>query len=181
MCIMTLYFITGNKNKLIEAQHLIPSIKQLDIEVEEIQSNDPQSIIKHKLEQACKHSQETFFVEDTSVYFPALNMFPGPNIKWMVTDMGIEKIAELVHKYEDRTMIVKACIGLHVKGVLTFFEGTVTGTCVKPQGDGHGFTPMFQPEGHSITFAQMTPDQKSQVSHRSLAVNQMKTFLQKQE
>lgn len=138
-------------------------------------------MMKHKLEQACKHSSKTFFVEDTSVYFPVLQMFPGPNIKWMVKDMGIENIAKLIQKYDDKTMIVKACIGLQKDGELFYFDATVTGTCVLPKGEGHGFTPIFQPDGFDITFAQMTPEQKSQVSHRSLAVNQMKEFLSKED
>jgi inosine/xanthosine triphosphate pyrophosphatase family protein len=37
---MSIYFITGNKNKFEEARKIIPDLEQLDIDLIEIQSND---------------------------------------------------------------------------------------------------------------------------------------------
>ncbi|WP_370399634.1 RdgB/HAM1 family non-canonical purine NTP pyrophosphatase [Sulfitobacter sp. JB4-11] len=49
------------------------------------------------------------------------------------------------------------------------FAGTVEGTLVWPlRGKlGHGYDPMFQPNGHDITFAEMDADQKNAISHRA--------------
>ncbi|WP_299964724.1 RdgB/HAM1 family non-canonical purine NTP pyrophosphatase [uncultured Roseobacter sp.] len=49
------------------------------------------------------------------------------------------------------------------------FAGTVSGTLVWPiRGrTGHGYDPMFQPEGYDITFAEMDPAQKNRISHRA--------------
>ena len=49
------------------------------------------------------------------------------------------------------------------------FEGRVNGTLVWPMRGqiGHGYDPMFQPDGHDITFAEMDPDAKNSVSHRA--------------
>lgn len=49
------------------------------------------------------------------------------------------------------------------------FAGKVNGTLVWPlRGElGHGYDPMFQPDGHDITFAEMHADQKNQISHRA--------------
>jgi len=49
------------------------------------------------------------------------------------------------------------------------FAGTVNGTLVWPlRGKlGHGYDPMFQPDGHDKTFAEMTFDEKNAISHRS--------------
>lgn len=49
------------------------------------------------------------------------------------------------------------------------FTGTVKGTLVWPvRGKlGHGYDPMFQPIGHTQTFAEMSSDQKNAISHRS--------------
>ena len=49
------------------------------------------------------------------------------------------------------------------------FEGTVHGSLVFPKrGDlGFGYDPIFIPEGHSLTFAEMDPDKKHQMSHRA--------------
>lgn len=49
------------------------------------------------------------------------------------------------------------------------FAGTVDGTLVWPiRGKlGHGYDPMFQPDGYDITFAEMGADQKNKISHRA--------------
>lgn len=52
------------------------------------------------------------------------------------------------------------------------FEGFVNGQLVWPyRGQtGHGYDPMFQPDGHTRTFAEMTPDEKNALSHRGAAI-----------
>ncbi|MCX7558254.1 RdgB/HAM1 family non-canonical purine NTP pyrophosphatase [Sulfitobacter sp. F26204] len=49
------------------------------------------------------------------------------------------------------------------------FEGRVNGHLVWPlRGElGHGYDPMFQPDGHDQTFAEMKPSQKNKISHRA--------------
>lgn len=49
------------------------------------------------------------------------------------------------------------------------FVGKVNGTLVWPMRGalGHGYDPMFQPDGHDITFAEMNADQKNAMSHRA--------------
>ncbi len=54
-------------------------------------------------------------------------------------------------------------------------EGRVHGTLVwPPRGDkGFGYDPMFVPDGHDITFGEMDPDRKHQISHRADAFRQL--------
>ncbi|WP_299501506.1 RdgB/HAM1 family non-canonical purine NTP pyrophosphatase [uncultured Roseobacter sp.] len=49
------------------------------------------------------------------------------------------------------------------------FEGKVNGTLVWPMRGqtGHGYDPMFQPDGYDITFAEMDPAEKNRISHRA--------------
>lgn len=51
------------------------------------------------------------------------------------------------------------------------FEGRVAGTLVwPPRGErGFGYDPMFQPEGHDLTFGEMEPAAKHGMSHRARA------------
>ena len=51
------------------------------------------------------------------------------------------------------------------------FEGRVDGTLVwPPRGDrGFGYDPMFVPVGREVTFGEMDPDAKHQMSHRAAA------------
>jgi XTP/dITP diphosphohydrolase len=52
------------------------------------------------------------------------------------------------------------------------FDGTVEGALVWPVRGalGHGFDPMFVPEGRGRTFAEMTTDEKNAISHRARAL-----------
>lgn len=55
------------------------------------------------------------------------------------------------------------------------FEGMVEGQVVWPLRGalGHGYDPMFQPLGHDLTFAEMSPAQKNALSHRAAAFRQL--------
>lgn len=52
------------------------------------------------------------------------------------------------------------------------FEGYANGQLVWPRRgqDGHGYDPMFQPEGETRTFAEMTSEEKNARSHRGAAI-----------
>jgi XTP/dITP diphosphohydrolase len=58
-------------------------------------------------------------------------------------------------------------------------EGRVDGTLVFPgRGDrGHGYDPIFQAVGYDITFGEMDPEAKDQISHRALAFAKLKAAL----
>ncbi|MEZ5726075.1 MAG: non-canonical purine NTP pyrophosphatase [Paracoccaceae bacterium] len=55
------------------------------------------------------------------------------------------------------------------------FEGVLPGQVVwPPQGsEGHGYDPIFQPDGYSMTLGVMSPEEKNRVSHRAIAVARM--------
>jgi XTP/dITP diphosphohydrolase len=54
------------------------------------------------------------------------------------------------------------------------FAGKVEGQLVWPMRGklGHGYDPMFQPDGYDITFAEMDAGKKNQISHRADAFRQ---------
>lgn len=56
-------------------------------------------------------------------------------------------------------------------GTTEVFEGRVFGRLVKEPrgGNGFGYDPMFVPDGHDMTFAEMEPDDKHAMSHRAAA------------
>jgi XTP/dITP diphosphohydrolase len=57
------------------------------------------------------------------------------------------------------------------------FEGMVEGHLVWPMrgAQGHGYDPMFQPAGYDITFAEMDPAKKNEISHRADAFRKLIT------
>lgn len=56
------------------------------------------------------------------------------------------------------------------------FRGEAPGTLVWPiRGDlGHGFEPMFLPDGYAITYGEMTPQQRLRVNARAAAMRKLK-------
>lgn len=64
-------------------------------------------------------------------------------------------------------------------GPAVVVEGRVDGTLVFPgRGDrGHGYDPIFVADGHQITFGEMDPVAKDQISHRALAFAKLKAAL----
>ncbi|MEO0620582.1 MAG: non-canonical purine NTP pyrophosphatase, partial [Pseudomonadota bacterium] len=52
------------------------------------------------------------------------------------------------------------------------FEGTVAGQVVWPMRgeEGHGYDPMFMPDGFDITFGEMDRWKKNKLSHRAVAL-----------
>jgi len=63
------------------------------------------------------------------------------------------------------------------------FIGRVFGHLVwPPRGDrGFGYDPMFVPDGHDITFGEMPPDDKHQISHRAAAFAKLMDYLRRAE
>ena len=57
------------------------------------------------------------------------------------------------------------------------FEGKIDGKIVWPMvgEEGHGYDPIFQPNGYDITFGQMDRWKKNEISHRADAFNKLVT------
>lgn len=59
------------------------------------------------------------------------------------------------------------------------FEGRMEGQVVWPMrgGLGHGYDPVFQPDGYKTTFGEMNRWEKNQISHRADAFQKLKAIL----
>lgn len=55
------------------------------------------------------------------------------------------------------------------------FEGVLPGRVVWPMrgSEGHGYDPIFMPDGYDMTLGEMPPELKNRLSHRALAVEKM--------
>lgn len=60
-----------------------------------------------------------------------------------------------------------------------YFEGRVYGNITTEVfgEDGFGYDPIFIPDDHNMTFAQMLPEEKNKISHRSEALKKFLEFL----
>lgn len=177
---MTLYFITGNQEKLKEVKAMVPEVEGIDLDLPEIQELDPMKIITGKLKEATKEREGEFFVEDTSLYFECLNGLPGPLIKWFLQSLGTRGIYELVSKYDNHKAVAKNVIGYSDGKDIHFFVGEIKGKIVKPRGKTNfGWDSIFRPDGFEKTFAEMSQEEKNKISHRKLALTKLKEFLEK--
>ncbi|MFC1678553.1 non-canonical purine NTP pyrophosphatase [Patescibacteria group bacterium] len=176
---MNLYFITGNKNKFAEASAIISGIKQLNIDLPEIQEIDAKKIIRAKLLEALKHKKGEFIVEDTSLCLDCLNGLPGPLIKWFLETLENQGIYELARIYKNYGAQARTIVGYaKSKNNIRFFEGKLRGRIVKPiHKTSFGWDPIFQPEGHKKNFAQMSREEKNKISMRKKALNKLSKHL----
>jgi XTP/dITP diphosphohydrolase len=70
-------------------------------------------------------------------------------------------------------------ISLILNGEEHFFEGRVDGEILTEEhGEkGFGYDPIFKPNGFNESFAEMTLEQKNEISHRGHAVQKLVDFL----
>ena len=179
-----LYFVTGNKNKVAEAQRILDiPIEIADIDIEEIQSLDSEKVVRRKAEDAFNILGKPLFVEDVSAEVNAWNGFPGPLIKFLYEAGGNahELLLRMLEGEKDRTIKIKALIGYHDGEQIHVIEGFYTGTLVPKRGtEGWGFDPYVVPDGYDKTFAELGMDLKNEVSHRAKALKNLKKFLDSQ-
>jgi non-canonical purine NTP pyrophosphatase (RdgB/HAM1 family) len=178
---MTLYFITGNKNKFDEARKVIPELRQKEIDLLEIQETNAEKIIREKMNEAMKHhkSDDEFVIEDTSLYLECLNGLPGPLIKWFLESIGSEGLYEITKRYGNDKAEARTILGYSNGKELKFFEGVVKGKIVKPEKKtGFGWDNIFQPDGYQKPFVDMTREDKNEISMRGLAFKKLKEYLE---
>ena len=179
--IKKLYFITGNRTKFEEAKEILRDIdlEQFDVDLPEIQEIDWLAVVKAKLEAALERHAGPFIVDDVSVRFEALNGLPGPLIKWFLKAMSLEEIHGMLEKLGNTAAEVSLLIGYAKnRDDIHFFEGVVRGKIVAPRGEYFGWDPIFAPNGSQKTYAEMGREEKNKLSHRRLALDKLKEFLE---
>ncbi|MES2807553.1 MAG: non-canonical purine NTP diphosphatase [Bacteroidota bacterium] len=126
------------------------------------------------------------FGDDSGLEIDALNGEPGVYSARYAGEHGnhaanIAKVLINLEREANRKARFRTVISLVWEGKEHFFEGTVEGTISHEVAGtaGFGYDPIFQPDGYSITFAEMTMAQKNAISHRAVAVEKLVTFLNK--
>jgi XTP/dITP diphosphohydrolase len=84
-----------------------------------------------------------------------------------------------LEQVQDRSSQFKTVIALVLEGKAYCFEGIVKGSISREkQGEkGFGYDPVFIPEGHTQSFAQMSDEEKNAISHRKRALEKLRAFL----
>ena len=188
---MKLVFATHNAGKLREVKELIGhkyeviGLSELD-DFEEIPENEPtlegNALIKaravwDKYGLAC-------FSDDTGLEIDALGGAPGVFSARYAgpskdSEANMAKVLEKLRGKEDRNAQFRTAVALILDGKEHVFEGIIRGKIATSKtGDlGFGYDPIFIPEGHSRSFAQMDNAEKNQMSHRGRAIAKLVEFL----
>lgn len=172
-------FVTGSDNKYEEAKQVIPDLVRKDLDLVEIQGIDPKPIIAHKLEEAKKSLSGNLVVEDISLYLDCLGGLPGPLIKWFMKTIGNDGLVKIAQSYGNSKVTARCLIGLSSdNGEVEFFEGSIEGEIVSPRGgNGFGWDSIFQPTGWTMTFAEMSAEEKGEISMRKIAFQKLNDYL----
>lgn len=125
------------------------------------------------------------FADDTGLEVESLNGAPGvlsaryAGVQKSAKDNNLKLLEELKN-CNNRKARFKTIIGLFYNDNYFEFSGTVEGEILeKLQGDdGFGYDPLFMPKGYNRTFAEMSLGEKSNISHRGLAMKQLISFLE---
>jgi len=176
---MTLYFITGNKNKFDEARRIIPELEQKSIELDEIQSTDAEEVVKHKLNEAIKHFKkgDKIVIEDTSLYFECLNGLPGPLIKWFLEKIGNDGLWKICDRLGNCNADARTLVGFYDGKEMKFFSGIVKGRIVKPMKKTcFGWDSIFVPDGFDKAFVDMEREEKNKISMRGIAFRKLRDY-----
>ena len=183
-------FVTGNQNKIIEVEKLIKNFKLISTkdlnfydEIPEIENTIKgnaflkSSFIYKKFNINC-------FSDDSGLFINALGGDPGVRSARYASEISDkEKNINLVLKNlrgeKDRSAAFKTCICLIIDGKTNYFEGSVKGVITSKRlgSRGFGYDPIFVPEGHDRSFAEMSLEDKNKISHRSIAIKKLINFL----
>jgi len=187
-----LVFATNNRHKLEEvAAKIGDQIKLLTLEdigcIDEIPETghtfrDNASIKSHYIFNKYKLD---CFGDDSGLEIDALGGEPGVySARYAGThgdhEANMDKVLEKLSAETNRKARFRTGISLIMNGEEHFFEGSVEGTIrhKRAGAKGFGYDPIFQPDGYNITFAEMSMDEKNQISHRARAMEKLIEFLE---
>lgn len=176
----SLLFATGNKNKLREFQEILGmEMVSVDIDLDEIQEIEIDKIIEHKAREAFKKLGKPVLVEDTGLAFDAWGGLPGGLVKWFMHSVDNEGVLKMMKDFENRHATAITVVGVYDGNELIIEKGEVRGVVpyeIKGEG-GFGWDPIFVPEGFTLSFAEMSAEEKNSCSMRKIAAEALKKRL----
>ena len=138
------------------------------------------------------HYSVACFADDTGLEVEALNGQPGVFTARFGqmngygnshdADANMQCLLDKLQGKENRKARFRTVIALVCEGKEYIFEGIVEGEILteKSGQEGFGYDPIFSPEGKGISFAEMSAEEKNQISHRGRAVEKLIAWLKKE-
>ncbi len=189
---MELIFATHNLHKLSEIQYMCPPhIHLVGLSTLGLTDEIPETGVTIEENSGIKarfvytRFQKSCFADDSGLEVMALNGEPGVYSARYAGEpkndvANLNLLLKNLRDIRERSAIFKTVITyIDPQGKESQFTGLIHGTItVSSRGSlGFGYDPIFLPEGHDQTFAEMSADIKNNMSHRARAFTEFITFL----
>jgi XTP/dITP diphosphohydrolase len=190
-----LVIATHNAGKLREIAGLMEPLGISCVGAEELGLPEPEEIGNTFVDNADLKAREASDLtglpalsDDSGLCVDALHGMPGIfSARWAEDEQGnrnwmraMEKVWREVEATEPDAapaahFVCALSIAWPNDGMVESFEGRIDGTLVwPPRGDrGFGYDPIFVPAGRDVTFGEMDPAEKHQISHRADAFRKL--------
>ena len=189
---MKLVFATNNAHKLREVSQVVGDkftlITPRECGIDEDIPEEQPTLEGNALQKARYIYARTgmdCFADDTGLEVDALGGEPGVRSARYATDGHDDEankrlLLERMQGVEARGAQFRSAIALIIGGKEYLFEGIVRGNItLEEQGDGgFGYDPLFVAEGCEQSFAEISAEEKNEISHRGRAVRKLAEFLQ---
>jgi len=188
---MELYLATQNKHKIEELSALlagrffVKSINELG-QVDDIPETG-KTIAENSHQKAAFIAEKYGVVclsDDSGLEVNALQGAPGVYSARYAGNQkndvdNIQLLLKNLQNTIDRSARFVTVLTFHHQGEFVQFEGEIKGQIIdRPRGSlGFGYDPIFVPNGFSLTFAEMTIEQKNSIAHRAMALQKFLKFI----
>jgi XTP/dITP diphosphohydrolase len=192
-----LILATHNQGKIKEFQHILGSsfatittAGALNLpEPEETGSTFVDNALLKARATAARVKGDWALADDSGLCVTTLKGDPGIySARWAGPDKdfakAMQRINDALGDAIDRSAyFIAVLVLMSPDGKENVFEGRVEGALTWPPrgSNGHGYDPIFVPEGETRTFAEMTDAEKNALSHRGRAVKQLLEWLRSEE
>jgi XTP/dITP diphosphohydrolase len=188
---MKIVFATNNAHKLQEVRQILGdtfevlSLKDIGCDADIPETSDTlEGNALLKAGYVKEHYGYDCFADDTGLEVGALGGEPGVFSARYAgeghdSEANMQKLLSKMQFLDDRSAQFRTVVALKMGGETNLFEGIVTGviTNEKHGDEGFGYDPIFQPDGYSKCFAEMSSEEKNAISHRGRAVAKLVDYL----
>ncbi len=186
-----LILASGNPHKLNEIMQVLPSKfrlysykKFLPGHTLKETGNTLEANALEKAMQIARTTGANVLSDDTGLEVEVLNGKPGVlSARYAgekaTSEDNRKKLLEEMQNQNNRKALFKTVMALNLGNRWYLFEGIARGNILREEkGEGgFGYDPIFQPEDLDKSFAQLTTEEKNQISHRGKALHKLIAFL----
>jgi len=184
--IINLKIITSNNGKIKEFTDIFGKTHfnpvKTNIDYPEIQASSLEEVVDFGLSWLQGKIKPPFVIDDAGAFIDNLQGFPGVYSRYIYDTIGLEGVLRQMKNIDERACTFKCVLGLLTEdGKKHKFVGECKGVLIdEERGDGgFGYDPIFVPDGFDKTFAELTSEEKNNISHRGIAMRKLIDFLLK--